>query len=283
MEKEYYIKMDNEDFGPFDFDKVCSFNIFEKTFVSVPQDNAGWRMAKDIPELQGYIVSEETLNLVSLESVSYYLREGTVIRGPYSLTELAMLGITKESVVGVNSTTKWYFAECIPGLLAMIEGYNARATQNQASESAEDLYYVSLDNENFGPFNMDGLKGLGLFTSTLVRNCNEDFWRRAETLADLQGHLVSDEPAESVASQTAEPIRSAPEASNPLLYDMSENANEVYEKYRKEIVDNLSLQKDLIRAAKANNPAQYSEEMFEMAALRYNRAFDDMIEVLRSV
>lgn len=284
MEKEYYIKMDNEDFGPFDFDKVCSFNIFEKTFVSVPQDNAGWRMAKDIPELQGYIVSEETLNLVSLESVSYYLREGTVIRGPYSLTELAMLGITKESVVGVNSTTKWYFAECIPGLLAMIEGYNARATQNQASESAEDLYYVSLDNENFGPFNMEGLKGFGLFTSTWVRKCNEDFWRRAETLSELQGYLVSEEsarPEEPV--RPAESIEPVSEASNPLLYDMSENANEVYEKYRKEIVDNLSLQKDLIRAAKANNPAQYSEEMFEMAALRYNRTFDDMIEVLRSV
>jgi hypothetical protein len=74
MEKEYYIKMNNEDFGPFTFAKVCSLGIFDTTFVSVPQDNAGWRMAKDIPELRGYTVIPETVTVESPESGQYYLR-----------------------------------------------------------------------------------------------------------------------------------------------------------------------------------------------------------------
>lgn len=280
MEKEYYIKMDNEDYGPYTLTKVRSLNIFDNTFVSVPQDNAGWRKAKDIPELCGFTVSEDELVLPSLEMVNYYLREGVNVMGPYSLEEFALLGITEGSVVGVNSTTKWYFAECVPGLLPVLEGYLARATQSQPSEPVEELYYVSLDGENFGPFNMDGLKGLGLFTSTLVRNCNEDFWRRAETLPELHSYLVSEEPSlEESAVPHEEPIFS----SNPMLYDMSEDFNEVYGDARKSILENLSLQKDLIQAAKANTSNNYSEEMFEMTVLRYNRSCDDLIDVLQSV
>lgn len=148
MEKEYYIKMNNEDFGPFTFDKVCSLGIFDTTFVSIPQDNAGWRMAKDIPELRGYTVIPETLTVESPETAHYYLREGTEIRGPYSLEEFALMEVKESDFVGINSTDKWYFAESITGLLPLLERIlHSQLNQEQQSTANEidDLYYVSLD------------------------------------------------------------------------------------------------------------------------------------------
>ena len=121
MEKEYYIKIDNEDFGPYGYAQVCSLGIYDTTFVSVPQDNSGWRMAKDIPELREYTVSEGTVTLDRPESAMYYLREGTEIRGPYSLYEFAILGVTKDDLVGINSTDKWHHAESVIGLLPRLE------------------------------------------------------------------------------------------------------------------------------------------------------------------
>lgn len=284
MEKEYYIKMDNEDYGPFNYVQVCSLNIYDTMFVSVPQDNAGWRMAKDIPELRRYTISGEKVTLQSPETNNYYLREGVTIRGPYSLEEFAILEVKKDDVVGINTTDKWYHAEMVIGLLPLLELVLAQSEsaniyeieRNPLSNDVDELYYVSFDGENFGPFNMDGLKGFSLFTSTLVRKCNEDIWRRADTLPDLQGYLVSDE-------MVVEDFENPSTSDNPLLYDMSENFNTIYESLNKDIIDTLSFQKDLIQAAKVNNPAQYSEEMFEMIVLRYNRAFDDMVDVLKTI
>ena len=80
MEKEYYIKMNNENYGPYSFAQVCSLGVFDTTFVSVPQDNAGWRMAKDVPELQGFTITEETTSLQAPESSQFFVREGFYLK-----------------------------------------------------------------------------------------------------------------------------------------------------------------------------------------------------------
>ena len=270
MEKEYYIKMNNEDFGPFTFAKVCSLGIFDTTFVSVPQDNAGWRMAKDIPELRGYTVIPETVTVESPETAQYYLREGTEIRGPYSLEEFALLEVKEGDFVGINSTDKWYFAESVTGLLPLLE--QVLSTTNEP----EELFYVSLDGENFGPFDIEGMKGFGLFESTLVRKYNEDFWRRADTLPELHGYLMSEEPVSEEPEMPAD-------IDNPMLYDMNEDFNEIYEESRKNVISTLSSCKNSMQAAQENSPNSYSEEMFEMSVLQYNRSFDDMLNVLHTI
>lgn len=279
MEKEYYIKMNNEDFGPFTFTKVCSLGIFDTTFVSIPQDNAGWRMVKDIPELRRYTVVPEKVTVESPETAQYYLREGTEIHGPYSLEEFALLEVKEGDFVGINSTDKWYFAESITGLLPLLERI-LRSQLNQEQQSpaneTDDLYYVSLDGENFGPFNLDGLKGFGLFESTLVRKYNEDFWRRAETLHELEGYLMSEEPVPEEPEAPAD-------IDNSMFYDMAEDFNEIYEEYKRNVISTLSSYKNSMQAAQANNPNSYSEEMFEMSVLQYNRSSDDMLSVLQTV
>lgn len=279
MEKEYYIKMNNEDFGPFTFAKVCSLGIFDTTFVSVPQDNAGWRMAKDIPELRGYTVVPETVTIESPKNVQYYLREGTEIRGPYSLEEFALLEVKEGDFVGINSTDKWYFAESITGLLPLLERIlQSQINQEQQSTTNEtdNLYYVLLDDENFGPFDIEGMKGFGLFESTLVKKYNENFWRRAETLPELQGYLMSEEP---VSEEPEVPV----DIDNPMLYDMTEDFNVIYEESRRNVISMLTSYKNSMQAMQANNPNSYTEEMFEMSVLQYNRSFDDMLTVLQTV
>ena len=294
MEKEYYIKMNNEDRGPYSLKELCSLGILKNTFVSVPQDNTGWRMAKDIPELQGIPdPTEYYMSMTPLETSRFFLREGSEIRGPYTIEEFAILDIQEMDLVGINDTSKWYFAKNVAGLQQLLNDYIERfqqqvdlqerpleTTTNQLTYTNNDLYYVSLDGENFGPFNLDGMKGFGLFESTLVRKCNEDFWRRAETLPELHGYLVSEEPS---PEEPAAPQEEQTFSPNPMLYDMSEDFNEVYGNARKSIVGNLSLQKDLIQAARANTSNNYSEEMFEMTELRYNRSCDDMVDVLESI
>ena len=272
MEKEYYIKMDNDDFGPYSLAQVCSLGIFETTFVSVPQDNAGWRMAKDIPELKEYVVCEEAMQLSSPDATSFYLREGTDVRGPYSLDEFAILDIQPSSLVGIGTPSKWYLAELVTGLLPLLE--NRRETILE-QESEADLYYVLFDNENFGPFNLDSLRSFGLFDSTLVRKYNEDIWRNADTLPELQGYTS---PEEIDIPEQPDDIGGR---QNPMMYDMTEDFNQVYDGFKREILQELDNKKASIVNSNANMPARYSEEMFEMVLLQYQHAIDGMKSALR--
>lgn len=295
MEKEYFIKINNENLGPYTLAHLCKSGISEKTFVSVPQDNTGWRMAKDIPELQRYTVSEGTITLENLETSSFYLREGTEIRGPYSLEELSILGIEPNSFVGINNPNRWYYAESVTGLLPLLaqvfqaQMRNAQHSMDRepnSNNTSEELFYVSLDGENFGPYNMAGLKGFGLFESTLVRKVNEDLWRRADTLPELQGHLVSEEPtSDNVSSQQVDssPNTNNVEFQNPTMYDMTEDFNTVYEGFKSRILALSSSQKDALQTSRVNNPTRYSEEVFEMALLQYNHAFTSISNTLQQI
>ena len=134
MEKEYYIKMNNENYGPYSFSQVCSLGVFDTTFVSVPQDNAGWRMAKDVPELQGFTITEGTTSLQAPESSQFFVREGASIYGPYTIEELACMEVKEGSFVGINSSSKWYLAELIDGLLPLLEQYKARIVEQHQQQ-----------------------------------------------------------------------------------------------------------------------------------------------------
>lgn len=283
MEKEYYIKMNNENYGPYSFSQVCSLGVFDTTFVSVPQDNAGWRMAKDVPELQGFTITEETTSLQAPESSQFFVREGASIYGPYTIEELACMEVKEGSFVGINSSSKWYLAELVDGLLPLLENYKERIRQqaSQPEEQAEDLYYVSLDNENYGPFDLQSLRGFGLFDSSMVRKYNEDIWRLANTLPELNGYTVSEEiqPVEAPpTSPVNEPYH------NTALYDMAEDFNSIYDNYRNEILQKLFFYKnEYLQKEEANVPNRYSEEMFEMSWSRYQRGFDVLIKTLGDV
>lgn len=305
MEKEYYIKMNNENYGPYSFTQVCSLGVFDTTFVSVPQDNAGWRMAKDVPELQGFTITEETTSLQAPESSQFFVREGASIYGPYTIEELACMEVKEGSFVGINSSSKWYLAELVDGLLPLLEQYKARIVeqhqqqQNEAAQRREqlrdrstpgtpispyaddELYYVSLDNENYGPFDLQSLRGFGLFDSSMVRKYNEDIWRLANTLPELNGYTVSEEiqPVEAPpTSPVNEPYH------NTALYDMAEDFNSIYDNYRNEILQKLFFYKnEYLQKEEANVPNRYSEEMFEMSWSRYQRGFDVLIKTLGDV
>lgn len=309
MEKEYYIKMGNDNYGPYTFAQVCSLGIFDTTFVSIPQDNSGWKMAKDIQELQGFTVTEETMTLQSPEDCQFFLREGASIYGPYTIEEFAYLDIKEGSFVGVNGTRKWYLAESISGLLPLLDNYKERILQqaNQTETPQEELYYVSLEGENFGPFDLSGMREFGLFNSTLVRKYNENFWRIAETLPELQGYTIPEptpEPIpEPVLGPTPEPtsepvpepipepvpepiptIVNSPDTTvgqSPMLYDLSEDLDQVYGKYKDEILQVLTEGKDDFRSSNPINHTNYSEEVFEMAIWQYSLKHSALLEMLR--
>ncbi len=297
MEKEYYIKMNNENYGPYSFVQVCSLGIFDYTFVSVPQDNSGWRMAEDIPELQGFTISEERATLQDPEAIQYFVREGVNIYGPYTIDELACMEVKEGSLVGINSSRKWYLAELVDGLLPLLEQYKERTVSEYRQQqdglgvpiggqvenpdlvsNDNDLYYVSLDNENYGPFNLQSLRGFGLFDSSLVRKANEDTWQLAKTLPELNGYTVS----EGIEIVETPPVTTEYQVTS--LYDMAEDYNSIYDGFRNEILQKLSSYKqEYLHKEEANIPNLYSEEMFEMSWSRYQRGFDVLIRALGDV
>lgn len=305
MEKEYYIKMNNEDFGPYTFTQVCSLGIFDDTFVSVPQENAGWRMAKDIPELQGFTVSEETATLQSPETTQFFVREGVDIYGPFTIEELACMDVKDGCLVGINTSRKWFMVEMIDGLMPLLEQYKTRIVEQHRQQNAEveipmrgaidpncfvsnddELYYVSLDNENYGPFNLQSLRGFGLFDSSLVRKATEDSWKLAKTLPELNGYTVSEEipHVDTPPSSVGHGTQATSEYHGTSLYDMTEDYDLIYDTFRNDILQKLSFYKnEYLMKEEANIPYRYSEELFEMSWSRYQRGFDALIKALGGV
>ena len=127
MDRLYYIKLDEQQQGPYKLEQVKNFGLFADTLICVSGEDEEWKPAINFPELADCISTPESDNVENLESIdifntNYYYKEDNQLYGPFSLLELVFLDIQEDTLLGVNSTENWHFASEIDGLLNILSG-----------------------------------------------------------------------------------------------------------------------------------------------------------------
>lgn len=181
MDTYYYVKLDGQQYGPYELEKIQSFELLPDILVfstSIGQ----WNPASTYPELVGFLS-------VNIDNAQYYLQLDGQIYGPFSLVELSFLDIKENSILSMNNIQDWQPAYTIPGLLSTLKSL-------QSTEP-------SLDTTTEKPvLNEDDLK-------TIIEEQEEEIGKLKDQLSDLktQKEQVSNIPTFDISVDGGEKYR----------------------------------------------------------------------------
>jgi hypothetical protein len=121
MNQLYYIELDGQQYGLYELEQVKEYGLFADTLV-LANGSEEWKPASEYPELAGCILESDVAPVaIDVFNANYYYKgENQRLYGPFSLLELAYLGIDENTLLGIDGTENWYYASEIKDLLDML-------------------------------------------------------------------------------------------------------------------------------------------------------------------
>ena len=122
--------------------------------------------------------------------MEYYVIIKDEQQGPFSIEELAQMGITPETEVWTDGMNDWAKATEVPELDILFENTNEAPQPKEAINDNE--YYVVINDEQQGPFSISELAQIGITPETEVWTDGINDWTKAAQVPELENLFVED-------------------------------------------------------------------------------------------